>query len=41
LVADISRSKVILDWEPKYDILDIIYHAWIWEQKNEQMARKI
>ncbi len=41
LVADISRSKVILDWEPKYDIRDIIYHAWVWEQKNEQMVRKI
>jgi UDP-glucose 4-epimerase len=41
LVADISRSRVILDWEPKYDIRDIIYHAWAWEQKNEKLATKI
>jgi len=42
LVANISRAKVILDWEPKYDIKSIIQHAWNWEKKyNEQMVGKI
>lgn len=33
LVADISKAAKILDWVPKYDIKDIIKHAWDWEEK--------
>lgn len=34
LVADGSRAKSVLGWEPKYvDLQDIIRHAWSWEQK--------
>jgi UDP-glucose 4-epimerase len=34
LVADASRAKNILGWEPKYTNLDqIIEHAWNWEKK--------
>jgi UDP-glucose 4-epimerase len=35
LVANISKAKEILKWEPKYSIHDIIRHAWVWEQKFE------
>jgi UDP-glucose 4-epimerase len=37
LVADISKAKSILGWEPKYNISDIIQHAWNWEQKLENI----
>ncbi len=36
LVADATRSKKLLNWQPKYaDLATIIQHAWDWE-----MARK-
>lgn len=35
LVADGSRAKSVLGWQPKYtDLRDIISHAWNWEQKH-------
>lgn len=33
LVANISKAKKLLGWEPKYDIKETIKHAWNWEQK--------
>lgn len=35
LVAGISKAKEILDWEPTYNIKDIIQHAWEWENSIE------
>jgi UDP-glucose 4-epimerase len=32
LVADISKANVLLDWIPKYGILETIAHAWEWEK---------
>ncbi len=32
LVADISKAEVILDWIPKYGILETVAHAWTWEK---------
>lgn len=31
LVADITKAKNILEWNPQYNIMDIIEHAWEWE----------
>ncbi len=33
LIADISKAKRLLGWEPKYSIHDTIKHAWNWEHK--------
>ena len=34
LVADATKAKVELDWQPKYDELEtIVSHAWAWEKK--------
>jgi len=33
LIANISKAKKILNWEPRYDIKDTITHAWDWEKK--------
>ncbi len=34
LVADASKAKVELGWQPAYDDLEIIVsHAWVWEKK--------
>jgi UDP-glucose 4-epimerase len=33
LVADISKAQNLLDWSPKYNIDDIVRHAWNWEKK--------
>jgi UDP-glucose 4-epimerase len=35
LVADITKAKELLNWEPKYNIKDAILHAWNWEKKFE------
>jgi UDP-glucose 4-epimerase len=33
LVADASLAKEVLGWQPKYtDLIEIIQHAWAWEQ---------
>lgn len=35
LVADASRAKALLGWQPKYAALEqIVAHAWAWEQKH-------
>lgn len=35
LVADASRAKEVLQWQPRYAELDtIVAHAWQWEQKR-------
>lgn len=36
LVADISKAAVLLDWIPKYGILEIIADAWHWEKVMEK-----
>ncbi len=36
LVADISKAKRLLNWEPQYTVKDSIQHAWNWERKFEQ-----
>lgn len=33
LIANISKARKILGWEPKYDIRQTITHAWNWEKK--------
>jgi len=33
LVANIDKIKTVLNWAPKYNIEDIIQHAWNWELK--------
>jgi len=34
LVADATKAKVELDWQPEYDELEtIVKHAWAWEKK--------
>jgi len=34
LVADATKVKVELGWQPEYDELEIIVnHAWAWEKK--------
>lgn len=33
LIADNSKAKKILDWTPKYNIKDIIIHAWNWHNR--------
>lgn len=35
LIANISKAENILQWIPKYNIKDIILHAWNWEKKFE------
>lgn len=35
LVANIQKAKKVLNWEPQYNIKDIISHAWEWEKKLE------
>lgn len=35
LVADASRARSVLHWQPRYPELDVIVrHAWQWEQKR-------
>lgn len=35
LVADATRAKKELQWQPRYDALPVIIeHAWAWENKN-------
>jgi len=34
LVADITKAKDVLGWVPKYDIADMVTHAWNWEIHN-------
>lgn len=33
LIADSSRAKQELGWQPQYDLAAIVRHAWQWEQK--------
>lgn len=35
LVADYTRAKEILGWEPKYDLERIIETAWTWESSRQ------
>lgn len=35
LVADYTRAKEILGWEPKYDLERIIETAWAWEKSRQ------
>lgn len=35
LVADASKAKSLLGWEPRYnELTTIVRHAWNWEQRN-------
>jgi len=37
LVADASRAKSVLGWQPKFpDLETIVKHAWAWEQKRSR-----
>lgn len=36
LVADTTKAREILGWQPKYTIDDAILHAWNWENKFEK-----
>lgn len=33
LVASADKAKKFLDWEPKYNLDNIVQTAWVWEQK--------
>ena len=33
LVADSSKAQKELGWQPQYDLMAIVTHAWQWEQK--------
>lgn len=35
LVADITKAKKMLNWEPAYTIYDMVRHAWNWEKTFE------
>lgn len=35
LTANIEKAAELLGWEPKYNIWDIILHAWLWEKNFE------
>lgn len=37
LVANITKARSILNWIPKYNIHDIIFHAWKWDRKIRQL----
>ncbi len=39
LVADITKAKQMLGWEPKYTIKDIIQDAWDWEKTYEHLEK--
>ena len=42
LVADATRAKSLLGWQPKFgDLEAIVSHAWLWEQKQNQSERGI
>lgn len=41
LVADASAARTALGWQPRHAALDVIVaHAWAWEQKHAQWARR-
>lgn len=35
-LADISKAKLLLDWEPQYSFNDVIQHAVTWEKKHKR-----
>lgn len=35
LVADATLANTLLDWNPKFNLEDIINDAWEWEKRNE------
>lgn len=40
LIADGSRAKKLLNWQPDYpDLETMIKHAWLWEQKLESLLK--
>jgi UDP-glucose 4-epimerase len=36
LIANISKAKSVLGWEPKYNVKDCIRHAWEWNKIMER-----
>jgi len=36
LIADSSKAREILNWEPQYDLEDIIRTAWNWHKKESE-----
>lgn len=40
LVADSTRARAALGWQPQYtDLHDIVRHAWMWERKQHELLR--
>jgi UDP-glucose 4-epimerase len=37
LIANIKKAENILGWIPKYNIKDVILHAWNWENKHKNI----
>lgn len=35
LVADNSKTERLLGWRPRYDLRDIVKHAWAWHSRHE------
>lgn len=35
LVADNTKARAGLDWQPRYELDDIIEHAWAWHDRHE------
>ncbi|MEG0451252.1 MAG: GDP-mannose 4,6-dehydratase, partial [Lysinibacillus sp.] len=29
-IADVSKAKILLDWNAQYDLLDMCYDSWKW-----------
>jgi len=39
LIADATRARAVLQWQPQYgDLATIITHAWQWELKHSNPA---
>ena len=42
LVADATRAKSVLGWQPRYPELDVIIaHAWLWEKNNTSVNKSV
>ncbi len=37
LVADSSRARKLLDWQPRYNLDDILTHAWRWHRRSDPL----
>jgi UDP-glucose 4-epimerase len=38
IYSDVSKAKKVLGWVPKYDILEMMASAWLWEQELSRQS---